>query len=143
MGQKQIKEITLVDTLTGELLSRKAIYSNKFSESFIMVRTTEGLDWLFTLNANECKLILLLHKWSEASNGRISIAAWQKEFICEKLKIKANMISLVIRGLASKNCLLKIGNNDYVVNPAHVFKCSTSEVRERIREYEYLKNKKL
>lgn len=143
MGSKQIKEITVVDEMSGEVLSRKALYSTKFSESFIMVRTTEGLDWLFGLTANECKLILLLHQWSEASNGRISIAAWQKEFIVDKLKIKANMISLILRGLSAKGCLLKIGNNDYVVNPAHVFKCSTSEVRERIREYEHLKSKKL
>jgi len=141
MGRKQIREVTIVDEMTGELLSRKAMYSSKFSESFIMVRTTDSLDWYFALNGNECKLILLLHQWAESSNGRISIAGWHKEFIFEKLGIKSGMLGSLVRGLIEKDCMIKIGSNDFMVNPAHVFKCSTSEVREKMREYEFIKTK--
>lgn len=141
MGKKQIKEVTIVDEITGEVLSRQAVYSNKFTESFIMLRTTESLDWVFALTANEFKVVLLLHQWSEQADGRISLAAWQRELIIEKLGIKSDMVSAVMRSLVSKNCLVKLGNNDFVVNPAHVFKCSTSKVREQIRKYELLKDK--
>lgn len=141
MPKKQIKEVTVVDELSGEVLSRQAVYSNKFAESFIMLRTTESLDWVFALTANEFKVLLLLHQWSESSEGRLSLAVWQKELLCDKLNIKTDMLSAIIRGLLSKDCLLKLGNNDFVVNPAHVFRCSTHDVRERIRKYEYLKDK--
>lgn len=141
MGKKQIKEVTVVDEITGEVLSRQAVYSNKFSESFIMIRTTDSLDWVFALTANEFKVVLLMHQWAESDMGRLSLAAWQRELIMTKLNIKPEMVSFILRSLIKKDCLIKLGNNDFLVNPAHVFKCSTQQIRERIRKYESIKEK--
>ena len=140
-SRKQISEVSIVDQLSGEIIQSRAVYSSKFSESFIMVRTTDGLDWLWGLSGNEVKLILLMHQWAEPEKGRISLAAYQRELVCKHLGIAQRSIAGLLRELEAKDCVVKLGNNDYVVNPAHVFKCSTAEVRNRIREYEYLKTK--
>ena len=140
-SRKKISEVTVLNEVTGEILERRAVYSSKYSESFIMLRTTDGLDWLYGLSGNAAKLILLMHQWSEQYKGRISIAAWQRELVMSKLKITVRGLYGLLKELELNDCLLKLGTNDFIVNPAHVFKCSTGEVREKIREYEYIKSK--
>lgn len=141
MSKKQIREITLVDVSTGEVLSQKALYSEKYTESFIMLRTTNGIDWYFELTNNEKNLVLMLHDWANHLNMRLSLAGWQREMIVEKLRIKRRMVSVLIRGLESKDCLLRLGQNDFMLNPEHAFKCSTGEVKTKIGEYRELKYK--
>lgn len=141
MSKKQIREITLVDVSTGEVLSQKTTYSNKYTESFIMLRTTNGLDWYFTLTNNEKGLVLMLHDWANHLNMRLSLASWQREMVIEKLGVKRRMVSILIRGLERKDCLLRLGQNDFMLNPEHAFKCSTGEVKTKIGEYRELKAK--
>ena len=141
MAKKQIREITLVDVSTGEVLSQKAMYSSKYTESFIMLRTTNGIDWYFELTNNEKNLVLMLHDWANHLNMRLSLSGWQREMIIEKLGIKRRMVSILIRGLEDKDCLLRLGNNDFMLNPEHAFKCSTGEVKTKIGEYRELKAK--
>ena len=141
MAKKQIREITLVDVSTGEVLSQKAMYASKYTESFIMLRTTNGIDWYFALTNNEKNLVLMLHDWANHLNMRLSLAGWQREAIIEKLGVKRRMVSILIGGLADKDCLLRLGRNDFMLNPEHAFKCSTGEVKTKIGEYRELKAK--
>lgn len=141
MGKKQIQEVTIVDVNTGEEVNRKVMYSEKYTESFIMLRTTNGIDWYFDLTNNEKNLVLMLHDWANHLNMRLSLASWQREAIIEKLGIKRRMVSIIIRGLARKDCLLRLGQNNFMLNPEHAFKCSTGEVKTKIGEYRELKYK--
>lgn len=141
MSKKQFREVTIVDVATGEVVSQKSMFSDKYSESFIMLRTTNGIDWWFTLTDNEKNLILMLHDWAHHLNMRLSLSAWQREQIIEKLGIKRRMVSVLLRGLEDKDCLLRLSNNDFMLNPEHAFKCSTGEVKTKIGEYREIKAK--
>lgn len=141
MAKKQVREITIVDVSSGEIVSQKSMYSEKYAESFIMLRTTNGIDWLFELTNNEKNLILLLHEWANHLNMRLSLARWQREQIITKLGVKRRMVSVLLRGLERKDCLLRLGNNDFMLNPEHAFKCSTGEVKTKIGEYREIKAK--
>jgi len=138
MSKRRIGHLEHHNELTGEVTVSKSLWTNKYTESFIMVRTTDGLDWFYSLGKNEKSLILMLHNWSEATNMRISLSGWQRDEICEKLRIERRQISLVLKRLIEKDCLKRLGQNDFMVNPAHAFKCSASQVRERINIYKTL-----
>lgn len=138
MPRKKIGYIERVNDLTGELTKSVSWYSNKYTEKFIMIRTTDTLDWFYPLGKNEKSLILMLHDWSEPTNMRISLAGWQREQIIEKLGIKRRQISILLKSLVDAGCIKRISQNDFMVNPAHAFKCSASQVREKIEIYKKL-----
>ena len=135
MPRKKIGYIERVNELTGELTKSVSWYSNKYTEKFIMVRTTDSLDWFYPLGKNEKSLILMLHDWSEPSNMRVSLAGWQRDEIIIKLGVKRRQISILLKNLVDADCIKRLGQNDFMVNPSHVFKCSASQVRDRIEIY--------
>lgn len=139
MPRKKIGYVESVNELTGEITKSVSWYSNKFTESFVMLRTTEGLDWFLRLSKNEKSLVVLIHSWSDPKTGRISLQGWQREHICEKLSINRRNISIILQSLCKQDCLKRISQNDFIVNPAHIFKCSSNELRERIEKYKSLK----
>ena len=141
MPRRKIGELETVNHLTGEVTRHKSLWTNKYTESFIMLRTTDGMDWFYDLGKNEKSLILMLHNWSEPTNMRVSLSGWQREEICLKLKVNRRQISLILKRLVDLNCIKRINQNDFMVNPAHAFKCSASQVRDRISIYEQLKTK--
>jgi hypothetical protein len=136
MRGKNIGRIDYVDSKTGENLGSVNKVYTKLNESFIMVRTTNGLDWYFPLSKNEKSLILMLHDWSDATTMRLSLAGWQREYICKTLCVERRMVSILLKGLEDKDCIKRLSQNDFMVNPAHAFKCSTTLVRNMIKEYE-------
>lgn len=135
MTRRKIGYVERLNELTGELTKSTSIWTNKYTESFLMLRMTDGLDWAFELGANEIKVMLLLHHWSEPTNMRISLSGWQREEICTKLNIQRRQISLILRRLIERDCIKRISQNDFMVNPAHAFKCSANQVRDRIEIY--------
>ena len=141
MAKRKIGHLERLDELTGELTISRSFWTNKYTESFIMIRTTEGLEWFHKLGNNEKSLVLMLHIWSDPTNMRLSISGWQRDEICETLKVNRRQISLILRRLIEKDCIKRINQNDFLVNPAHMFKCSASKVREMMREYEQVKSK--
>lgn len=140
MGRAKIGEFQIENHLTGEY-SHKSYYINRYTEKFIMVRTTDGLDWFFELGKNEKSLVLMLHNWSEPTNMRISLSGWQRDEICSKLDINRRQISLVLKRLIEKNCIKRINQNDFIVNPAHAFKCEAKQVKDRIPIYDSVVSK--
>lgn len=139
MRGKKIGTINYVDNKTGEHLGSVSKIYTKDNESFIMVRTTDNLSWYFPLSKNEKSLILMLHDWSDPNTMRLSLAAWQREYICKTLSVERRMLSLLLKGLQEHDCIKRLSQNDFMVNPAHAFKCSTGEVRKRIEQYNNLK----
>jgi hypothetical protein len=138
MRGKNIGNFREVDRQTGEIIRDVDRIYTKVHESFIMVRTTNGLDWYFPLSKNEKSLILMLHDWSDAATMRLSLSAWQREYICKTLGVERRMVSIMLKGLQEKNCIKRLSQNDFMVNPAHAFKCSTTLVRNMIKEYELI-----
>jgi hypothetical protein len=141
MARRKIAYVERVNELTGEITVAKSLWTNRYNESFIMVRTTDGLDWFFSLGKNEKSVVLMLHTWSEPTNMRVSVAGWQREELCLKLGIDKRQLSVLLRRLVLADCIRRLGQNDFLVNPAHCFKCSSSDVRERIKIYLETKSK--
>lgn len=141
MSKRKIGELESLDYLTGEVKVHRSLWTNKYTESFIMLRTTNGLDWFFELGKNEKSLIVMLHNWSEPTNMRVSLSGWQRDEICLKLGINRRQISLVLKRLIDKDCIKRVNQNDFIVNPAHAFKCSASLVKDRIGVYMAIKSK--
>lgn len=141
MRGKRIDRIKTVDSNTGEILGSVDRIYTKIHESFIMVRTTNGLDWYFPLSKNEKSLILMLHDWSDATTMRLSLSGWQREYICKTLCVERRMVSILLKGLEDKDCIKRLSQNDFMVNPAHAFKCSTTLVHSMIKQYELIKSK--
>ena len=142
MPRKKIGYIERVNELTGELTKSVSWYSNKYTEKFIMVRTTDSLDWFYPLGKNEKSLILMLHDWSNAENMRLSLQTWQRDKICDKLNVGRRQISLLLKSLENADCIKRLSQNDFMVNPAHANKCGTKEWRKRTLEYNSIKTTK-
>lgn len=135
MSKKKVGEFEYVDVSTGEVLKHIDKIYTTYSETFIMVRTTDSLDWYYPLGKNEKSLVLMLHDWSNADNMRLSLQTWQRDMICAKLGIGRRQISLLLKSLEKSDCIKRLGQNDFIVNPAHANKCGTKEWRKRINEY--------
>ena len=138
MPRRQIREIEVVDTSTGEVLSGTRSFVTKRDISFIMLNTSDGFDWFYPLGKNEKSLIMMLHNWSNVENMRISLSRWQRHDITVKLHINKRQVSVLLKSLCDSNCIKRLGQNDFIVNPSHVFKGSTSELIRKKREYDSL-----
>ena len=141
MSKKNVGHFEFIDKGTGEVLQHIDKIYTTYSETFIMIRTTEGLDWFYPLGKNEKSLILMLHDWSNADNMRLSLQTWQRDMICDKLRVGRRQISLLLKSLENSNCIKRLSQNDFMVNPAHANKCGTKEWRKRIMEYNLVNRK--
>lgn len=137
--RRKIQQVDIVDTSTGEIVSSQSTWVNKSSESFVMLRTTNGIDWYFPLTRNEKNLFLMLSQWADSKTMKISISKWQRIEIYSKLEVERRMVSLMLRGLEDKNCIKRISQNDFMINPSFAFKCSTNELKLKINDYNKLK----
>ena len=63
MGKRKIYSGELIDTTTGEVLKSRSYYADKYTESFLMIRTTEGQEWFYKLSNNEKNLLMMLWNW--------------------------------------------------------------------------------
>ena len=136
MSGKQVTRIQDIDKKTGEVLSVTDRVYTKVKETFIMIRTTDSLDWYYPLSKNEKSLVMMLHDWADMDNMRVSLSAWQRDFICEKLCVERRMVSVLLKGLETSDCIVRLSQNDFMVNPSHAFKCSTLKLQKMILEYE-------
>lgn len=135
MSKKNIGQLEYVDKSTGEVLQHIDKIYTTYSESFIMIRTTDGLDWFYNLGKNEKSLVLMLHSWSDSDSMRLSLQAWQRDHICDKLGISRRQISVLLKSLENSNCIKRLSQNDFLVNPSHANKCGTKQWRKRIEKY--------
>lgn len=138
MSSKKVGEFVYIDHDTREVLQTVDKIYGKVIEKFIMVRTTDGLDWFYPLGKNEKSLILMLHDWSNHENMRLSLQAWQRDVICEKLNVGRRQISLLLKSLEDNNCIKRLSQNDFVVNPEHASKKAVKDWRNQIKQYNSL-----
>lgn len=139
---KKIYERTSVDSISGEVLSSVSTWINKSSESFIMIRTTNGLKWYYSLGKNEKTLLLIMHEKSDSKTMIVNFTSLTRNAICGILKIKKRMLSVLLSNLEENDCFIRISQNDFMMNPEHMFKCSTNELKTRINYYKNLKYEK-
>lgn len=138
MSSKNIGRVVYVDHDTQEVLQTVDKIYGKVIEKFIMVRTTDGLDWFYPLGKNEKSLILMLHDWSNPENMRLSLQVWQRDMICEKLNVGRRQISILLKSLEEQNCIKRLSQNDFICNPEHASKRAVKDWRMIIKQYNSL-----
>lgn len=136
MSKRKINEFSRVNELTGEIRSHYSYYSEKYIESFIMVRTTLGKGWFYSLSNNEKNLLMMLWDWSSSVDMSVYLGSVRRKEVNEVLCISKRQITAVLASLCSNNYIKRIGRDDFLVNPAYMFKCSVGKVREKIKIYE-------
>ena len=135
MGRRKVGDLQVVNELTGEITTHRSLYSNRYFESFFMVRTTNGLDWFIALGKNEKSLFFMLSEWSNYSDLSVYLSNYRREYICGKLGIKRRQLSVLLGNLLKSDCIRRISQNDFLVNPEYLFKSSASELRNKIDVY--------
>ena len=136
MAKKKINEFSRVNELTGEIREHYSYYSDKYTESFIMIRTTNGEDWFYALSNNQKNLLMIMWKWCDADQMAVYLGTVRRKEICTKLSIGKRQITAIISSLCAKDYIKRIGRDDFLVNPEYMFKCSVGKVREKINKYQ-------
>ena len=142
MAKRRICERTSVDSISGEVLSSVSTWINKSSESFVMIRTTNGLKWYYSLSKNEKTLVLIMHEKSDSNTMVISFTQQIRKLICDTIGIKKRMLSILLSSLEGNDCFIRLSQNDFLMKPEHMFKCSTNELKKRIFYYKNVKDEK-
>ena len=138
MGKKKVFQSTVVDASTGEVLEERSVFVDAVLEQFGMFRTTDGIEWLLELGEMELKLLVMLHLWSD-EDGSVSLSPVRRKSIMRKMRIHRNTISSALSGLCGKDALLRLGVNDFVVNPSTFFKGGSKELKNKIKNYNGLR----
>lgn len=136
MKRKRILEQHSIDYSTGEIKESKSIYVSKNEETFTMVRTTQGMDWLVKIDTLvELQLVHLLTEMSNTQSGVTVITPMERDKISQLLQIKPRTIYNTMSTLIKKGFLKRVGYMNYMVNPSYFFKGSSSSVKDKIELY--------
>lgn len=136
MGKRKIYSGELIDTTTGEVILSRSYYADKYTESFLMIRTTEGQEWFYKLSNNEKNLLMMLWNWCSYDNMSVYLGTVRRKEVGLVLGIGSRQITAVLASLCAGNYIRRIGRDDFLINPAYMFKCSVGKVREKIKIYE-------
>lgn len=136
MAKRKVNEFSRVNELTGEIREHYSYYSDKFTESFIMIRTTVGKEWFYALSNNEKNLLMMMWDWSSHEDMSVYLGSVRRKEVCTILSIGKRQITSIISSLCAKDYIKRIGRDDFLVNPSYMFKCSVGKVREKIKKYQ-------
>jgi hypothetical protein len=136
MAKTKIKEVSRENHLTGEVTVHYSLYANKYTESFIMVRTTLGKDWFYALSNNEKNLLMMMWDWSSHEDMSVYLGTIRRKEVCTILCIGKRQITAILSSLCANDYVKRIGRDDFLVNPQFMFKCSVGQIRDKIKKYE-------
>ena len=101
------------------------------------------MNWYYSLSKNEKTLVLIMHEKSDSNTMVISFTQQIRESICDIIGIEKRMLSILLSNLCEKDCFIRLSQNDFLMNPEHMFKCSTNELKKRIFYYKNVKDEKI
>ena len=130
------------DNLTGEIVSdrTKALVCNSKSEKFIMVTTTNGIDWIKPVKGYLGLLMFMVERYYD--NCVVSLSPFRKAEISEFFEWKnPKQIDLALSVLLKHDVIRRIGRGDYMINPETMFIGSTMDKATNINTYQQLKSK--
>lgn len=141
--KRKIFEQQIIDVTTGEITSVTQVTVSKFNETFVMGRTTDGLEWLVDLSGNEIKLLMFLTEIEDLKTKLTYLTPTIRKYLMERMKIGKNMLSKLIAGLEQKELLVRISNSEISLNPKCFYKGSSKDITKRILDFEkFIRSKK-
>ncbi|MFZ4798257.1 MAG: hypothetical protein ACOYMA_12245 [Bacteroidia bacterium] len=127
------------DNLTGEIVSdrTKTIVYNSKSEKFIMVTTTNGIEWIKPIKGYLALLMFMVERYYD--NCVVSLSPLRKSEISEFFEWKnPKQIDLALSILLKHDVIRRIGRGDYMINPETIFMGSTIDKATNINTYQQL-----
>ena len=134
--KRKIFEKQIIDMETGEITSVTTVTASKFAESFSMCRTTSGIEWLFELTGNEIKTLIFLLELEREKTKKVVFGANDRKDLAEILGCSLASVSRVLKHLEDKGYLIRLNNQELVLNPKGFYKGSSKDVLPRIQEFE-------
>jgi hypothetical protein len=137
MSKRKIFESQLVDYETGEIKSVFTRSVIKDEETFVMGRTTEGLDWIKEFNnLVELQLLLIMLELENPKNDYIvSFSGLQVKNAAELLEVSEIYIRKSLTSLLNKNFIRRIYRGNYLVNPLTFYKGGTKVLKHKTKIY--------
>lgn len=136
-GRKVFQQVCLDGN--QNVIESISTYVFRTNEVFGMYRKTDGLGWLIDMAGNEIKLLIVLSDISDSVDGSVSLSPVKRKNICSLLKIGSRQLAQLISSLEKRDALIRINYNDFMINPATFFRCTTNELKKRIVDYYKIK----
>ena len=110
------------------------------SETFVMLRTTDGCSWKVGLNASEYTMWITAAE-SMTKDGYFWVSKAARMRISKVTGLSERTIFDSLKSLSDKNIIVKVGAGEYLMNPEVAFKFPVRYMGEKIAEYYSIKNK--
>ena len=138
MPKRIVRETNYIDYTTGEIKANIKVYSGStFRESFLMLRTTKGLDFLDRFR-NVLQLKVLLTLSQDVIDGVVRIDNVSLTKYSKDLKASIPYLRKIIRFLMDNDFVKRQQRGIYMINPTYIHKGNTGNLHERIKEFEDL-----
>lgn len=121
--------------------STQTIFVNKFSESFGMFTTTNGLEWALPLRG-VLLLLMYLTGLSDQKTGYISLSTKRRKDIIKFFGWSNDRsLGFMLSDAIRLNGLSRINNskNDFMLNPEYFFSGSTADKAQKINDYNFIR----
>lgn len=140
MGKKKVvfeESSFFIDAETGAIkdVTRRQVTKQETEDNFLKLYVKD-MSMLYELNRTEmCVLYELLRKTDY--ENIVSLNSYMRSKIAEDLNIKANTITIALKGLCNSSLIKKIALNTYLINPNVFARGNWSNVKELRVQFSY------
>ena len=140
MGGRIFKQ-EKIDRETGEIIIENRFYTVVNNETFVRMRTTNGIGWVFEMPYRGFEVCAYLVSNCINPNGIAIISSTVRMDICLEFKISDQTLSRILSKLREGNYIKRIRRCDYAVNPSYFFDGSSKTLLSKIDSYNSIKDK--
>ncbi len=131
-----------LDKETGELIEHRKNWISKNKERFIMLRITDGMDWISMLTGSEVKALMFLGSIIDKDSHYVHFNSYRREEVRILLDYKsATTVNNTLNNLIKKGALKKIYpfNDTFMINPRFCYTGSSMNFDLIEEKYKNLK----
>jgi hypothetical protein len=137
----EVFKIQTVDRETGEVIIETEVSIRKYYEKFFSCRATDGIKWINNFDYHELRMMMLLNKFEELNGHVIMLSVFARDEICEFFGFTVRHVYRILNRLIEKHAMIRLTDNQYLMNPAYFYKGSSKELSRRIKQFYALYNK--
>lgn len=138
--KRKIFEQQIIDLETGVVTSVTQVTVSKFCETFIMGRTTDGMEWLNLFSGDEIKLLIILTEMQDIKTRIVHFTPVNRHYAEKMMSLKSNSLSKMIKRLEDKQALIRQSRTELILNPTYFYKGSSKEVLKNYNDFKLVYN---
>lgn len=132
----------MIDFETGSIKTTTKLTLKRFSERFILLRTTDGLALVNKLTGPEMKMLINLLAFEEHEKHEVSLSKKKFLELQKAVGLSRRQCNLVISQLEKKRALTPLTKTDFILNPVYFYQGNPREARARIKAFYAAYNEK-